>query len=220
MANKKAVADAGPSTSLVPSDFLDLEGLVGKLKDAADHFSEYLRGRFSQQTRKMLDDFDGSKRATNRLKEALAGEINGVLPDSAMYDTKRFAHVELSEPARALLATRPQGSELRRLNWMLVEEAYPYEILRNVSTVPKVHVERVQTGARMEKRMVKVLKALGELEDMSLGEVMEEIVLHAFEGTSTFDSPESQERVAALRKVYGMDYDAHASYRFKERAAG
>ena len=137
-----------------------------------------------------------------------------------MYDPRRFAHVELSEPAKALLATGPQGEELRRLNLMLVEEAYPDEILRNVSRVPKVHVKRVQTGARMEKRMVKVLKALAELEDMSLGEVMEHIVLHAFEGHSTFDSPEAQERVAALRRVYGMDYDVDASYRFKEGTAG
>ena len=42
-------------------------------------------------------------------------------------------------------------------------------------------VERVQTGVRMEKRMVKVLKALAEYLDISLGDLLEGIVLHAFE---------------------------------------
>ena len=45
-----------------------------------------------------------------------------------------------------------------------------------------VVVERVQTGVRMEKRMLKVLKALAEQKDMTLGDLLEGIVLHAFEG--------------------------------------
>jgi len=45
-----------------------------------------------------------------------------------------------------------------------------------------VVVERVQTGVRIEKRMLKVLKAVAELKDMTLGDLLEGIVLHAFEG--------------------------------------
>ena len=45
-----------------------------------------------------------------------------------------------------------------------------------------VVVERVQTGVRMEKRMLKVLKAVAEQKDMTLGDLLEGIVLHAFEG--------------------------------------
>lgn len=41
--------------------------------------------------------------------------------------------------------------------------------------------ERVQLGIRMEKRMVKVLKGLAEFEGVSLGQLLERIVLHAFE---------------------------------------
>ena len=87
---------------------------------------------------------------------------------------------------------------------------------KKTPTEPGVPVERVQTGVRIEKRMLKILKALAELGDMTLGEVIEDIVLHAFEGHSTFDAPDSLERVAALKMVYGMDYDVHASYRFLE----
>ena len=36
-----------------------------------------------------------------------------------------------------------------------------------------VEVERVQTGVRMEKRMLKVLKAIAEQKDMTLGDLLE-----------------------------------------------
>lgn len=76
-------------------------------------------------------------------------------------------------------------------------------------------VERVQTGVRMEKRMVKVLKALAEYHDLSLGELLEGIVLHAFENRAPFGD-ESLALIAKLKDVYGMDYGAEASHRFHE----
>jgi hypothetical protein len=79
----------------------------------------------------------------------------------------------------------------------------------------KLIVERVQTGVRMEKRLVKVLKALAELYDISLGDLLEGIVLHAFEGKSPF-SEESLRRIADLKKIYGLDLDAGASHRLTE----
>ena len=78
-----------------------------------------------------------------------------------------------------------------------------------------VPVERVQIGARMEKRMVKVLKGLAEYLDLSLGDLLEGIVLHAFESQSPF-SEETQRRIAQLKEVYGMDYDVSASHRLTE----
>jgi len=84
-------------------------------------------------------------------------------------------------------------------------------------TPERLVVERVQTGVRMEKRLVKVLKALAELYDISLGDLLEGIVLHAFEGKSPF-SDESLRRIADLKKVYGLDLDASASHRLTEAA--
>ena len=82
-------------------------------------------------------------------------------------------------------------------------------------TEKKIKVERTQTGVRMEKRMLKVLKAMAEYHDISLGDLLEGIVLHAFEGRSPFNA-NSIERINALKKIYGMDYDASASHRFIE----
>ena len=79
-------------------------------------------------------------------------------------------------------------------------------------------VERVQTGVRMEKRMLKVLKAFAEYRDMTLGDLLEGIVLHAFEGKSPF-SAESLERIRQLKKFYSLDLNAGASHRMREMGA-
>ena len=76
-------------------------------------------------------------------------------------------------------------------------------------------VERVQTGVRMERRLIKVLKAFAEYHDMTLGDLLEGIVLHAFDGKTPF-SPASLERVRDLKKFYGLDLDSSASHRLKE----
>ena len=83
----------------------------------------------------------------------------------------------------------------------------------------KLIVERVQTGVRLEKRLLKVLKALAELFDLSLGDLLEGIVLHAFEGASPF-SPETLGRIAELKRIYGLDLDAAASHRLVEAPEG
>jgi hypothetical protein len=84
-----------------------------------------------------------------------------------------------------------------------------------ISEQPMLRVERVQTGVRIEKRMLKVLKALAELFEISLGDLLEGIVLHAFEGASPFGE-ETQQRIAALKEIYGMEYDASLSHRLFE----
>ena len=77
-------------------------------------------------------------------------------------------------------------------------------------------VERIQTGVRMEKRLVKVLKAIAEYHDVSLGDLLEGIVLHAFDGKCAF-SKESQKAVKEFKKLYGLDLDSSASHKLEER---
>lgn len=80
---------------------------------------------------------------------------------------------------------------------------------------PKLLVERVQTGVRMEKRLLKVLKAFAEYHDLTLGDLLEGIVLHAFDGKCPFGQA-SLEKIQELRKFYGLDLDSSASHRLKE----
>ena len=80
---------------------------------------------------------------------------------------------------------------------------------------PKLLIERVQTGVRIEKRILKVLKAFAEYHDMTLGDVLEGIVLHAFDGKTPFSTP-SLDRIRELKKFYALDLDSSASHRLKE----
>jgi len=72
-------------------------------------------------------------------------------------------------------------------------------------------VERVQTGVRMEKRMLLVLKALAGAHDLTFGDLLEGIVLHAFEGKAPFGA-DSLAKIAALREVYALDLTAADSH--------
>lgn len=78
-------------------------------------------------------------------------------------------------------------------------------------------VERAQTGVRMEKRLLKVCKALADYYDISLGDLFEGIILHAFDGKSPFEKP-ARKRIADLKRIYGLDLDASASHRMKDKA--
>lgn len=78
-----------------------------------------------------------------------------------------------------------------------------------------VAIERIQTGVRMEKRIVKVLKGLAEYHDLSLGDLLEGIVLHAFEGKAPFGK-DSIRQIAALKKIYGLDLGAAHSHGLTE----
>ncbi len=80
-------------------------------------------------------------------------------------------------------------------------------------------VDRVQTGVRMEKRLLKVLKALAEYHDITLGDLLESIVLHAFDGKCAF-SPESRRTIDQIKNIYQLDLDSSAGHHLVERGDG
>lgn len=77
-------------------------------------------------------------------------------------------------------------------------------------------VERVQTGVRLEKRLLKVLKGLAEYLDLSLGDLLEGIALHALDNRQPFKAS-TLEKIADLRRVYGLDLRAEDSHQLRER---
>ena len=78
-------------------------------------------------------------------------------------------------------------------------------------------VERVQTGVRIEKRILKVVKGLAETLDLSVGDLLEGVLLHAFEGKAPF-SKATLKKIEDLKRVYGLDLTAADSHQLKERA--
>ena len=89
-------------------------------------------------------------------------------------------------------------------------------VLSNHMSRPLGTVERTQTGVRLEKRLLKVLKALATYHDMTLGDLLEGIVLHAFEGRAPF-SGDTRARIDELKKVFGLDLTAADAHRLHEQ---
>jgi len=77
-------------------------------------------------------------------------------------------------------------------------------------------VDRVQTGVRLERRLLKVMKGVAELRDISMGDLIEGVMLHAFEGKAPF-GPVTLERIVRLKEVYGLELTAADSHRLTER---
>jgi hypothetical protein len=79
-----------------------------------------------------------------------------------------------------------------------------------------VPIERTQTGMRIERNMLKVLKGVAEYLDVSLGDLVEGVFLHAFEGKVPF-SPETLTKIEQLRQVYGLTLTAADAHRLEEK---
>ena len=76
-------------------------------------------------------------------------------------------------------------------------------------------IARVQTGIRIEKRLLKVLKGLAEHLDISVGDLIEGIALHSFENKTPF-STDTMAKIAQLKNVYELDWNADDSHKFTE----
>ena len=74
----------------------------------------------------------------------------------------------------------------------------------------------MQTGIRLEKRLLKVLKGLAGTLDLTVGDLLEGVLLHAFEGKAPF-SKATLQKIADLKRIYGFDLTAADSHRLKER---
>jgi hypothetical protein len=87
--------------------------------------------------------------------------------------------------------------------------------MKKPNRAQRKRIERVQVGARMEKTLVKVLKGLAEYLDLSLGDLLEGMALHALEGKAPF-SKETLAHVGRFKTVYGLDLTAKDSHQLVE----
>ena len=94
------------------------------------------------------------------------------------------------------------------------------------SREPKLEIERVPLDARIEKRLAALIQDLARHNNVTLGEMLEETLLHSMEplpkgGVASPHTSATHRYIHELRKKHGIEYDCHASYRFveKKRAA-
>jgi hypothetical protein len=107
---------------------------VGKLRDAPDPLSQFLKKHFSPETRQLLDKYQSTEPPPQSLQNALIEELDHLLRGNSLYDEQPFKAVTLREKTSKLIGEKPQGEDLISLNRLLLEDAYPHEIAKN--TVP------------------------------------------------------------------------------------
>jgi len=93
---------------------------------------------------------------------------------------------------------------------------------QHIATGPKLDIERVDVPVRLERRLAALLADLAAHKKMTVGECLEETLLHTFEkveegGVASPHTDRTHAHIEALKQKHGIDYDAHASYRFLEK---
>jgi len=115
-------------------DLRDSEGLADKLYIGKDPVSSYLNGHLSRETHEFLSRFNENREVFPELKQAMVADLNALVTGQEnIYDPGRFADVDLTTQTRALIESDPEGRDLSRLNLLLIQDAYPDEIIRNRS---------------------------------------------------------------------------------------
>ena len=94
-------------------------------------------------------------------------------------------------------------------------EAYIIDACRTPRGIGKVG-KGALADIHPQQLAASVLKAVAELRDMTLGDLLEGIVLHAFEGKMAFSAGTLKE-IEQFKKIYGLTLRASDSHRLKER---
>lgn len=116
---------------LVATDIKDIDSLKSKMKNPKDPVSLYIRERLSPDTRKLLSEEGLSKEAADKAKNAMINDLNEILQGVSIYDENRFSHIVFSRETKDIIKQNPSGIERLRLNRLLLEAAYPAEILKH-----------------------------------------------------------------------------------------
>ena len=114
----------------LPGDLKDPGGWVASLRDAPDPLTQYLHRRLSPEARRWVEAYAGTPIPPAQLQKYVIDEMNRLLSSSSLYDPKLLSSTALRPETQALLKQNPHGESLVRLNRMLVEDAYPDEIVQ------------------------------------------------------------------------------------------
>ncbi|MHC4356300.1 MAG: sodium:solute symporter family protein, partial [Planctomycetota bacterium] len=143
------VKESTPSVLLHDCHLKDASSLARKLSQGSDPLSAHIYQQLSQETKNLLSQYDGAAAVSDELRRKLVADLNLLIKEeqseiaeeqaderseedaAAFYDESRFAHVELSDRTKELIAKKPEDEALVRLNRRLLEESYTAEISRS-----------------------------------------------------------------------------------------
>ncbi|MFC1556623.1 DUF5686 family protein [candidate division KSB1 bacterium] len=117
------------------NDFENIDGLIQKLKKNDDPVSVYLWESFTDSTKNLIDRYDESDEQKVDMRRVLRNELNEILNSKDFYSEERFAHVELTEQTLRLIESDTEGDDLRKLNRLLLEDAYLKEVRQRQKSI-------------------------------------------------------------------------------------
>ena len=127
------MVENGGAHSFAVGDFKDPESFAARLKKHPDQLSQFLWDQFSEASR--LAMLTSAERAA--LEPVLVENLNWIIRNNGLYREERFAGVPLSEQTKSLLGLELSGNHLARLNRLLLEDAYPREIVKSTGLLAK-----------------------------------------------------------------------------------
>ncbi|NLB59600.1 MAG: YjgP/YjgQ family permease [Lentisphaerae bacterium] len=117
---------------LLPADFKNFDEFIQVLRQPRDKLTAWILGRCSESTVRLLQDFDGSATQRAWLQERVSADLNHLISGPLIYDPELFADVHLIGATRQRLEQLPPGEGLALVNRMLLDDAYPAFISRNL----------------------------------------------------------------------------------------
>ena len=134
-----------------PDDFVNLSLLVHRLTRSERPVDRWLVNRLSRATIAALGDFDGTGTASMLLRSALSRDLNQILVAGNIHTPQIFSGIALRLATERLLAESPGKDNARRLNRLLLEDAYPLEFAKCHCAKPHLLVKSVNNlGAETE----------------------------------------------------------------------
>lgn len=121
--------DPGKSYLFKVSDFKAPASLTTKLREGKDPLSQYLFGRFRANVQSKILKLSPNQSASG-LAMQLTTELNEVLKGQPLFNDEVFREIQLSAQTRELLGQNPNADKLILLNRMLLEDAYPDDIVK------------------------------------------------------------------------------------------
>jgi len=120
------------------TNILNPVSLIYNLDDETNTLGQYIQGRFSDAAKELHANYMNSLPPIDHLSVILTQEFNRIIQGENIYFEDKFSSVDLSASTMNLIDYQPEGGNLIRLNRLLIEDTYPYEISRRVQINPEI----------------------------------------------------------------------------------
>ena len=152
-------------------DFTNLPAFAADLRpgDKQEPLSKWL----FQNLSKPAQDLITGKGDETRLRAGLAADLNRLLEAGPVYDANRFAQVKLSDYLHQFIAQNPQSDTRIRLNRLLLEAAYPDNIVKSLGGVypdREIYIPNVEDSQRCFQQYMEDVQHRMQLNQLTPGE--------------------------------------------------